>query len=185
MYGNAKAIETVYNGYKFRSRLEARWAMFFDSLGVAYEYEPEGFDLTEVAGGSKTVWYLPDFYLPELNCFAEVKGRKPTVEEMAKAKWLSEISEEAVVILWGKMECPTGYEVDDRNYFFNLQQVYKAAHFATCSTCNEVGIYADVFDYVCPDCGNKVQFDHWSIQEAYRKAKQSRFEFDFRASVIQ
>ena len=29
-----KAIETEYNGYKFRSRLEARWAVFFDALGV-------------------------------------------------------------------------------------------------------------------------------------------------------
>ena len=40
-----KAIETVYKGYKFRSRLEARWAVFFDALGVEWEYEPEGFEL--------------------------------------------------------------------------------------------------------------------------------------------
>lgn len=25
-----KAIDTIYKGYKFRSRLEARWAVFFD-----------------------------------------------------------------------------------------------------------------------------------------------------------
>ncbi len=37
-----KAIDTVYNGYKFRSRLEARWAVFFDAAGIKYEYEPEG-----------------------------------------------------------------------------------------------------------------------------------------------
>ena len=29
-----KAIETIYNGYKFRSRLEARWAVFFDEAGI-------------------------------------------------------------------------------------------------------------------------------------------------------
>lgn len=52
---NIKAIETYYNGYKFRSRLEARWAVFFDALGVKYEYEPQGFDL---GNGSR---YLPDF----------------------------------------------------------------------------------------------------------------------------
>ena len=40
-----KAIETVYNGYRFRSRLEARWAVFFDAAGIKYEYEPEGFDV--------------------------------------------------------------------------------------------------------------------------------------------
>ena len=50
-----KAIETRYKGYRFRSRLEARWAVFFDALGLAWEYEPEGFDLG--CGGR----YLPDF----------------------------------------------------------------------------------------------------------------------------
>lgn len=50
-----KPIETIYNGYRFRSRLEARWAVFFDALGVDYEYEPEGFNLPN--GGR----YLPDF----------------------------------------------------------------------------------------------------------------------------
>ncbi len=43
-----KAIDTEYNGYRFRSRLEARWAVFFDTLGMPYMYEPEGFDLDGV-----------------------------------------------------------------------------------------------------------------------------------------
>lgn len=30
-----KAIETRYKGYRFRSRLEARWAVFFDALGLS------------------------------------------------------------------------------------------------------------------------------------------------------
>lgn len=50
-----KAIETQYKGYRFRSRLEARWAVFFEALGVKWEYEPEGFDL------GNGVRYLPDF----------------------------------------------------------------------------------------------------------------------------
>ena len=56
-----KAIETSYRGYRFRSRLEARWAVFFDTLGITWEYEPEGFELP---GG---VRYLPDFFLPKFN----------------------------------------------------------------------------------------------------------------------
>ena len=51
-----KAIETVYRGHRFRSRHEARWAVFFDSLGVDWVYEPEGFDLTEEAKTLATVW---------------------------------------------------------------------------------------------------------------------------------
>lgn len=52
-----KTIETHYKGYRFRSRLEARWAVFFDAMGIDYEYEPEGFDLGD------GIWYLPDFLL--------------------------------------------------------------------------------------------------------------------------
>lgn len=62
-----KPIETIYNGYKFRSRVEARWAVFFDELGVEYEYEKEGFDMDGV-------WYLPDFYLSDYKVWVEIKG---------------------------------------------------------------------------------------------------------------
>lgn len=62
-----KAIETHYNGYRFRSRLEARWAVFFDHAHIKYEYEPEGFELDD---GTR---YLPDFYLPEDDYYVEVK----------------------------------------------------------------------------------------------------------------
>jgi hypothetical protein len=56
MTPSIKPIETSYQGYRFRSRLEARWAVFFDTLGLAWEYEPEGY----VLDGHP---YLPDFKL--------------------------------------------------------------------------------------------------------------------------
>jgi hypothetical protein len=62
-----RAIETRYKGYRFRSRLEARWAVFFDALSVTWEYEKEGYDLGDSG------WYLPDFWLPGLNMWVEVK----------------------------------------------------------------------------------------------------------------
>lgn len=62
-----KAIDTYYNGNYFRSRLEARWATLFDLGGIRYEYEPDGFTLSN---GNK---YLPDFYLPDHQSYAEVK----------------------------------------------------------------------------------------------------------------
>jgi hypothetical protein len=71
---NLKAIQTLYNGYLFRSRLEARWAVFFDACRVEYEYEPEGYDL---GNGLK---YLPDFLLHGVDgrasgdLYVEVKG---------------------------------------------------------------------------------------------------------------
>lgn len=59
-------IETIYNGYRFRSRLEARWAVFFDAINMEYRYEHEGFDLDGT-------YYLPDFYLPRIDCYVEIK----------------------------------------------------------------------------------------------------------------
>lgn len=66
-----QAIETEYKGCRFRSRLEARWCVFFDTLGVPWEYEPQGF---EVGPEFQRRRYLPDFYLPTLGTWAEVKG---------------------------------------------------------------------------------------------------------------
>ena len=63
-----KPIETIYKGHRFRSRLEARWAVFFDHIGINWIYEPEGFEFPD---GTK---YLPDFYLPDSKQFFEVKG---------------------------------------------------------------------------------------------------------------
>lgn len=74
MADTIKAIETFYGGYRFRSRLEARWAVFFDTLKISYEYEPEGFNL------GNGICYLPDFYLPDYNLYIEIKRAKAFIE---------------------------------------------------------------------------------------------------------
>lgn len=92
--GEIKPIETYYNGYRFRSRLEARWAVFFDALGVKYEYEPEGYCMSD---GS---CYLPDFFLPGLNYYVEVKGMGDhIVEDIIRLKRFVLEAKTAVVIL--------------------------------------------------------------------------------------
>lgn len=74
------AKTTEYNGIKFRSRLEARWAVFFDAAGVEYIYEAE--DLI----GRDSTRYLPDFYLPEYDWYVEVKpAREGFAFELARA----------------------------------------------------------------------------------------------------
>ncbi len=79
MNRDIKAIETHYNGFRFRSRVEARWAVFFDAANIQYEYELEGFDIE----GTR---YLPDFYLPEYRRWVEIKGKLLTVQEMKKCE---------------------------------------------------------------------------------------------------
>lgn len=78
-----QAIETSYKGYRFRSRLEARWAVFFDALGIKWEYEKEGYH-TPIGG------YLPDFWLDDYRCFVEIKpDPKLSDVEIIKALYLS------------------------------------------------------------------------------------------------
>lgn len=77
-----KALDTFYNGYLFRSRLEAKWAVFFDALGWRYEYENKDFNLPSGR-------YLPDFYFPEIGVYAEVKPACLSKNELRKCIELS------------------------------------------------------------------------------------------------
>ena len=57
-------VITEYGGTTFRSRLEARWAAWFDRRGIAWDYEPARFD-----------GWIPDFrlMLDGVEVYAEVK----------------------------------------------------------------------------------------------------------------
>jgi hypothetical protein len=118
--GSLKPRETTYQGCRFRSRIEARWAVFFDNLGIKWWYEPEGFslryDYKEFVANwdflkvpeveplyerlrqtfkhldGKDYSYLPDFYLPELNYWIEVKGPNPNRKEIEKAFMLNQLA---------------------------------------------------------------------------------------------
>jgi hypothetical protein len=78
-----KALETKYNGHKFRSRTEARWSIYFDVLRIKYEYESKWFRTKE--GG-----YLPDFFvscrpLPK-GVWLEIKGPEPVERDYVRAR---------------------------------------------------------------------------------------------------
>lgn len=90
-----KAIETRYKGYRFRSRLEARWAVFFDALGIKWEYEKEGYDLGDAG------YYLPDFWLPHVQMWAEVKSGLFSYDELKKANALFLFTKHECILLDG------------------------------------------------------------------------------------
>jgi hypothetical protein len=96
-----KAIETRYKGYRFRSRLEARWAVFFDSLKIPWEYEKEGYDLGNEG------WYLPDFWVPYeagepgWGFWIEIKPTPPTGIECKKLSALAKITGHRTYCLCG------------------------------------------------------------------------------------
>lgn len=78
-----EALPTIYRGTQFRSLLEASWAATLDSLNITWEYEPETFDLPSGAR------YLPDFHLPEIGTWLEVKG--PGIPRIEKAFELGKV----------------------------------------------------------------------------------------------
>lgn len=99
-----KAIETEYAGCRFRSRLEARWAVLFDALNIAWEYEKEGFDL------GKDGYYLPDFWLPHTvtelahegwGLWCEIKPLPATEAELQKAIALAVHTKHNVLMFQG------------------------------------------------------------------------------------
>jgi hypothetical protein len=78
--GKRRGIPTVYKGFKMRSRLEALWARVFDSLGWEWIYEPD----IELPESIRKGW-IPDFLLPQIGIFVEVKPNiTGTVEQLAE-----------------------------------------------------------------------------------------------------
>ncbi len=80
-----KAIETTYMGCRFRSRLEARWAVFFDALGWEWEYEKQGYQIGYV---DDQIPWLPDFEIVTpsgQHFYVEVKGDP---DFFAEGRWL-------------------------------------------------------------------------------------------------
>jgi hypothetical protein len=110
------AIETRYAGCRFRSRLEARWAVFFSHLGMAWEYEPEGFKLS-------MGHYLPDFRVwnsgqvgvgtPQ---WVEVKGVHPTRHEIDLIEELFWVTRTGAAIVYGDIECRQVDHADTGQY---------------------------------------------------------------------
>lgn len=152
-WGNAKPIETTYKGYRFRSRLEARWAVFFDTAGIAYEYEVEGFELD----GQR---YLPDFWLPELRWFVEVKPVEPSESEVRKCVALSVHSNRFVTVVVGTPAVPryledaTGFThtfVPWETYDPPNEHLWTPCGFYECPACGKVSI-TEHASYYIPDC---------------------------------
>lgn len=176
-----KPIETIYNGYRFRSRLEARWAVFFDAIGARYEYEPQGFEFDD---GTR---YLPDFYLPDCDRWIEVKGVMTDTDKHKIEMFRNylEAHGKTVLVVVGAIPPETNDLLD---YFYST---YPKAD------CFDVGFDFPYIPCVCPHCGRfgfefdgrggricdhygcdekGYSYDNPRILEAYKKARQARFE---------
>lgn len=97
-------IRTLYKDILFRSRLEARWAKFFDEFGVIWEYEPETFEVD--FGDNCYEQYTPDFLVyAGKNTYVEVRGDQTRMDRefddwLRKAQRIPKIEQ---IVLLGNM----------------------------------------------------------------------------------
>jgi len=180
-----KPIETRYSGYRFRSRLEARWAVFFDALGLEYSYEPEGYDLGAGVGA-----YRPDFYLPAQSGFrggyGEIKPREPLALERRRCEALAEGLRQDVYVFYGPLSIPS-YETPYVNpgiIFLGTGGWDDDHYWCACHLCGAVGIeflgwearLACRCDHSrCPErrCTEMAAPD---LRDAFLAAREARFE---------
>ena len=114
---NIKALPTVFAGCQFRSALEARWAVFFQTQGVTWNYEPETFRL---AAGP----YIPDFHLSWSSgstVWAEVKPGMWDVTEYDAARHLEFATDGRTLLLLDGTPEPRAYACVGSGYSVTLQ----------------------------------------------------------------
>lgn len=169
-----QAIETVYKGYRFRSRLEARWAVFFDAMGVKWEYEPEGYVFDD---GTK---YLPDFYLHinrrlywppsegKSGVFVEVKGE---VTEEDKHKVLMFADHFPIIVLGNIPDNEWRYtdKCHETDYFYHSYLHIDGDPYCALFSINGNEPWIAGMDHDEWDFGE-------SMNKALIKARQARFE---------
>lgn len=172
-----RAIETEWNNTLFRSRTEAKWAHFFDALSIAYEYEPEGFEMEGIK-------YLPDFWMPSLNAYIEIKGVQPNEEECEKARRLNLGSGFPVYIFFGNPKVPTLPHCDSA-WKYTDGRLNTAYWWTECLICRCVGPASEgcVLHLPCAGCGSEIE--DWKLvhghntprlKRAYREAASTRYE---------
>ena len=148
----ARSYPTSYNGSRFRSRLEARWAAFFDLIGWRWTYEP--FD---------TSGYIPDFL---------IHGPASLLVEVGPCEFLSEFSEKAekplglgrertvlvlgidpLILQQGRPD-PTpmaGYLTNDGDD--GWEQTAPAC-WAQCRECGRLGVFHEIGSFRLRPCGH-------------------------------
>ena len=103
-----QGVPTDYNHITFRSKTEARWAVFFDRLGIKYEYEApvelQGEDADSYTGAVEYTAH-PDFWLPQISMWTEVKSDQFDEDEVGKARVLATQSFRGCILLAGQPAC--------------------------------------------------------------------------------
>jgi hypothetical protein len=156
--------------------LEARWAVFFDALGIEWEYEPQGYDLGELG------WYLPDFVIhpfgSSVSTYMEIKPDKDVSEKDAKkflafAEGIIESDATGVVLI-----CAGDPMADQISMFGKLDGIKRSSFYGV-----DHKTFIPVWVLISKGIAAVQAMDHESkikhastVIQAMKKARQARFE---------
>jgi hypothetical protein len=159
-----RGIPTRYAGVRFRSRLEATWAGFFDFLGWPWEYEPIDLDR-----------YIPDFVLRlhkpllvEVKPEFEIGGLRPHLGRIERSGW----SGEALIVGAGLFMHPTwgaSLGLLSERDAAGTSWSWEEALFHSCTRCRRFSFHHEVGTWSCR-VGGCYDGDHYLGGVAYADA---------------
>lgn len=145
MAPNIKAIPTLYSGTLFRSRLEARWAAFFDLCGWRWSYEPQDFE-----------GYIPDFALWfRVPILVEVKpvtwdesDAEAEILEAARLKIIRSGIKGELILLGTRITCASENMQSSPHHRLGMVMDIDPAN-------DEASPWGPVFGFRCDYCNNR------------------------------
>jgi len=186
-----KSKPTIYNGYAFRSRLEARWAVFFDLAGIKYIYEPE----TYICENGEQ--YTPDFYLYQSYCrykedqgvFLEIKPVNYVYDNYQERKdyekkIASAINPKSLILICGDpVDAINDIDRADKEKYsqnenYQLSPFWDdCMRFMYCNTCYTLKLEFNEGNYkYCCKCGGKISMNE--LNSFALHSRQYRFKFN-------
>ncbi|GAA1283524.1 hypothetical protein [Streptomyces javensis] len=156
--------DTRYASYRFRSRLEARWAVFFDALGIRWEYEPQSFELLPLTEAVQQRLreeqfrdpqpedaiplgdFLPSFWLPAQAAWFQVAATQPTEAGWARFFRFCDLSDQRAFVAVGPLPDPRTVEEHGHPQEDGFEiHTYGDQHYAW-TRCRWCGFYDLAFD---------------------------------------
>ena len=148
-------IPTTHGMVEFRSRLEARWAAFFDQLGWHWTYEP--FD---------TAGYIPDFLIQgnrpllvevrPVSTRTQFEDQSPTVK-VDPSEWTGDlvIFGTDPLIYWSDQTTPiAGLMGEYRETEDGGEWDWGSAEWCRCLSCQAPALVHEYQSFACRPCGH-------------------------------
>lgn len=184
-------VQTTYNGKAFQSGLHARWAVFFDHLGIAWKYRETTYDL------KSTGVFTPEFWLPDVWYRHVAKGTivqivapciRGMMEPLEVASALCVVSGHACHVVVGT---PAGSGMEGLQWFVLAPNPDESGRIVwdapfvwyRCQACNAHMLCFPETSYEnCPECGSvmdwgsRVSGEADVFAQAAHKANTARLE---------